>query len=161
VHFYPTSAPDTIAASAVGTLFLSTQKPGTPSDLRLGVGETRLRASWKAGSSGATTRDYEVVTTPVNPADPTPGSFTVTGTDATIDGLINFHDYNVVVYARSLSETRSDPSNTVQATPAVVNDFWEVYKDGTGPETGGCGGPAGPLALVAAAIALAAARRRS
>jgi hypothetical protein len=85
---------------------------------------------------------------------------TATGTSGVVDGLVNEQEYEVMVFARSASGTASDPSEAVLGTPKPVDDFWEVYRKAGGTENGGCGGPAGPLALAGLAGVVLAARRR-
>jgi hypothetical protein len=172
VHFFPYTSGTTPAAeptgSATGSLILSTARPSAPISLALRVGDTRLYASWTQGAGGATAQKYEAVATPLAevglPDGQRPGErrTTTTDTKATLDRLVNGTEYQVVVYALSVSGTRSDASVAATGTPRPVKDFWEIYKDGAGAEQGGCGGPGGPLALlgVAAALALLAGRRK-
>lgn len=166
VQFYPyqtgTTPASSPSASATGKFILSTKKPATPTGLSLKVGDTRLYAKWSAGSSGAAVADYKVVATPVDTSLPTRSKVSTT-TSATVDGLENDKEYAVVVFARSISGTLSTGSDPQNSIPRHVKDFWEVYEEQGGQEQGGCGGPAGPLALLSLAgfAALLRAGRRS
>ncbi|MFO0585327.1 MAG: fibronectin type III domain-containing protein [Anaeromyxobacter sp.] len=166
VHFIRYITPgvpaDTVTASATGKLILSTAQPSAPLRPTLKIGDGRLYVSWTAGAAGAAVVDYLVEAKPVTGTAAT-RTKTSTVTSATVDGLENDTEYAVTVYARSVSGTKSDPSDAVNGIPRHVKDFWELYQDQGGPETGGCGGPAGPLAMLGLAglAALARARRRS
>jgi hypothetical protein len=172
IHFHPYTSGTTPATeptgSATGTFVLSTGKPDTPQDVGVTVGDTRLHLSWSTGSDGiADTDEYEMVATPVAevglPDRPGERSATTTDTKGNVGDLVNGQDYQVVVYALSLAGTRSDGSAPQIGTPRAVRSFWGVYEDRAGGEQGGCGGPAGPIALlgVAAALALGGAPSRA
>jgi len=166
VHHYSyqtgTQNPDlsSVKASAVATLTLSVGKPAAPVDVMVNPGDKRLYVEWTAGSGGgAEASDFLIQATPTSGTSPV-RTDTATGTSGIVDGLVNEQEYEVVVFARSASGTRSDPSEAVLGTPKPVADFWEVYKDAGGAEVGGCGGGAGPLALLGLAGVVLAARRR-
>ncbi|MFT3914608.1 MAG: fibronectin type III domain-containing protein [Anaeromyxobacteraceae bacterium] len=166
-HFYPyltgtTTPASSPSAAAWGSFILNTAKPSAPKDLTLKVGDTRLYASWNAGSGGAAVNDYQVIATKAGDTSPT-RTKTCAVTNCKVDGLTNDVEYAIVVKARSVSGTLSDASSSQSAIPRHVKDFWEVYDEQGGPETGGCGGPAGPLALAGVAALLVVGRpgRRS
>jgi hypothetical protein len=161
VHFHPYETGTVIAnlptGSATGTIVLSTGKPSTPTGLSLGVGDTRLYASWSTGSGGiASTASYDVVATAVDPADD-PDTHTKNTTSSSrqaIGDLKNGVPYSVVVYAVSPAGTRSLASDAQVESPQPVKNFWDIYQGGAGVEKGGCGGPAGPLSLLGLVAAL-------
>jgi hypothetical protein len=166
VHHYAyqtgTQNPDlsTVRASAVATITLSVGKPAAPVDVSVSPGDKRLYVQWAAGSGGgAEASDYLIVAAPTSGTSPVQTD-TATGTSGVVDGLVNEQEYEVMVFARSASGTASDPSEAVLGTPKPVDDFWEVYRKAGGTESGGCGGPAGPLALAGLAGVVLAARRR-
>jgi uncharacterized protein (TIGR03382 family) len=126
--------------------------------------------SWEAGTATSTfTGDSysfqltaEMVATTTGITDPTTHhSSMFTASSARFDGLVNTVTYAVTARTFSKAGNPSDPSDAVDGTPQHVNDFWDTYKADGGRDDGGCaGGPAGPLALVLVAGALALTRRR-
>ncbi|HET6440656.1 MAG TPA: hypothetical protein VFG59_21530 [Anaeromyxobacter sp.] len=78
----------------------------------------------------------------------------------TISGLTNNVTYSVVVYGLTSAENPSDASNAEPGTPIPTDDFWQHYHAVGGREQGGCGGPAGAAAILAALSLLALRRRK-
>lgn len=79
-----------------------------------------------------------------------------------VEGLANGTPYTVTAFAKSDAGNESAESAAfgTQVAPQPVRDFFDVYVDSGGRDTGGCGsGPAGLLALLGAASVLWIRRR--
>lgn len=154
---------------ARGRLTLSLVAPAAPRNVSVQPGEEALNVSWDRVEESATTRpatDYLVEALGLGPTDfasHTSGRIVRAGDrpDARIEGLVNGDTYEVRVFAFSEADNQSDPSLVVTASPVPVNDFFETYKAAGGVEEGGCAsGTAGPVAIGAVALLLAALARR-
>jgi hypothetical protein len=170
---------------ARGTMSLSLTRPDIV-NLHISTpvqpGNTRLTPSWSPSGTAVTTH-FQVQA--ISVADPTnlptasafdpAGGYTafdpldtqrhtsavVSGNTVTLSGLKNDVTYALVVTGFTDAYNPSDPSPVVSGAPQFVNDFWNIYKDAGGRETGGCAsGMAGPLGLLLLAGTLALVRRR-
>lgn len=165
VHFSPNGTP---TASAVGQLTLDLRAPAKPVIRSVEPGEEALRVSWTEGTGGAVDATYyRIQARATDPAlDPDTHSARIiddSGDDESgrIGGLKNGVAYEVTVTAFSEADSASEPSDPMIGTPVPVLDFGEFYDASGGREEGGCAsGPAGALAIVGAALALALHRRR-
>jgi hypothetical protein len=149
--------------AARATLTLALSRPAIPVIGRVLPGEGAANVDWSAGANGAAdTSSYVLQATPVGTtAIGARTSPRVTTTNYRLTGLTNDVPYNVTVTAYSPASNPSDPSLAVSVTPSHVLDFFSMYQDAGGQEQGGCsGGPAGPVALLAASLALLAVRRK-
>jgi hypothetical protein len=147
------------AGRATTSMTLDVTPPGAPTlSTPIGAGDGRLFPTWSSVSDAATYKAFAVDA--ANPAV-VRSSSEGQSASATIGGLTNGTTYSVTAYAFDAAENPSVASNAVDGVPEPVSSFWDVYKSRGGGETGGCGtGPAGALALLCAAAALLAARRR-
>jgi uncharacterized protein (TIGR03382 family) len=165
VHFFP-SGQSTATASATGQLELDLKVPPRPINVVVTPGEEALEVSWDEGTATggqADTTYYRIQARSDDPRDPElhdEGDFT--GESGRIDGLVEGVTYQVTVTAFSAADNASEPSDPpVSGTPIPVSDFWEHYEESGGQEQGGCSsGPAGAIAILGAALALALQRRR-
>ncbi len=154
-----------------GSITLDLLKPPAPQATSADPGDSSLTVNWNPGSGGSVdagaggSSDSWVITA-VNQADPNDRHATgrVSGNGLRsnrIGGLKNGVTYDVTVQAFSPGGNPSDASNIITGTPVPVNDFWRIYKNEGGRESGGCAaGAAGMLALLAVPLALRAWRRR-
>lgn len=178
------SANNSVFGVAKGTMTLSTWRPDVSPVLNVPIapGDGALNPTWSANGT-TNTQWYRVQAISVaNPASlPSAGAFDpaagyagfdprdpvrhysgyVSGTQVRIGGLQNGVTYALAVTGYTTAYNASDPSNVGTGTPQLVYDFWDVYKNDGGRETGGCSsGVAGPLGLLVVAGALALVRRR-
>ncbi len=147
---------------ASGKFIVQVAAPDAPTGVTAGTGDTRLYVSWTA-SGGTVDADHYIAAATPSGGGTTVYSSSVTGEDATIDGLVNGTTYSVVVVAYSVGGNPSLGSTpAAEGTPRPVDDFWERYVATPGArEEGGCGaGGTGPLALLSLGL-LALLRRRS
>jgi hypothetical protein len=149
---------------ALGTVTYEAVAPPVPVSVSVQPGDSSLFVTWAAGTStGVAAASYNVTATPASGA-PTVQGYTGRSNNR-ISGLINGVTYAVTVTAVSAGGNESVASSpAVSGTPEPVSGFWEQYKNAGGVEQGGCsGGPAGVLALLGVALALAmrGLRRRS
>jgi hypothetical protein len=143
-------------------LTFSVGVPGVPTGVSATPGDQAANVSWSAPSSSVAAFSYEVDATGLGTIDPsTHVSSRVTGTGLRLGGLVNGETYFIQVRAFSIASNPSDFSqDNVDVMPQQVNDFFQAYQADGGRDSGGCaGGPAGPLALVLLAGALALSRR--
>jgi len=166
VHFFP-SGQSAATASATGQLQLDLKVPPKPINVVVTGGEEALEVSWDEGTvtgGQAETTYYRIQARTDDPRDPHPfhneGDFT--DESGRIDGLVEGVTYQVTVTAFSAADNASEPSDPpASGTPIPVSDFWEHYEESGGQEQGGCAsGPAGAIAILGAALALALHRRR-
>jgi uncharacterized protein (TIGR03382 family) len=166
VHFFPTGQ-GTATASATGQLELDLRVPAKPVNVRVTPGEEALEVSWDEGTATGGQADtiyYRLQAVTDDPRDPkkTHDQGDFTGESGRIDGLVEGATYQVTVTAFSAADNASQPSDPpVPGIPIPVSDFFEHYTESGGREQGGCAsGPAGALAILGAALALALQRRR-
>lgn len=173
VYFCVTlSTAATGTAAVTATLQLDLQKPPAPNLISVSPGDSSLHVTAQQGQGGvadggASGSTDSFTITAVNHANPnethTTGRITASGNDlsGTIGGLTNNVPYDVTMTALSPGGNPSGPSNSLSGTPIPVDDFWRIYRDDKGRETGGCAaGAAGMLALLAVPLALRAWRRK-
>lgn len=142
---------------ATGTMTYDVVGPTDAPKLNdVGPGDGQLYPSWDASSGADRYKAFAVVA-----GDQPHVSGEITDRSATIKGLQNGTTYDVYVYALDPAGNPSPKSNVVKKAPEPVNDFWDIYHGAGGRESGGCStGADGALALLGAAAALFAARRR-
>ena len=162
VHWYDASGARN--GWAKGTVKLSLTTPAAPVAVSVTPGDSALNVGWTAGTGGAVdAAEYSVVATTTDARDPT-GTHAFPRTNDTsyrARGLVNGVTYSVVVFAYSKAGNPSQASTAVPGTPLPVSDFWDVYRQSGGTESGGCAsGPAGAAALLGSAALLALARRK-
>jgi len=144
------------------TLTFSVATPGMPTSVSASPGDGAANVSWSAPSGSPPAFSYEVDATGIGTIDPsTHISPRITGTGYRLGGLVNGETYFIQVRAFSIASNPSSFStDNIDVTPQQVNDFFQTYQADGGRDSGGCaGGPAGPLALVLLAGALARSRR--
>jgi hypothetical protein len=172
IDFTPVGGTKVVNA-ATGSVQLDLATPPPPIVNAPSPGDAALNVSWSpgsgaadAGTSGSAT-SYNIYYAPSGidvkqTANPAVKKVSVTNTlSGRINGLANGTAYDVMVTGVSIGSNESGPSNVVTGTPEIVNDFWRVYRNDQGRETGGCAaGAAGMLALLAVPLALRAWRRK-
>jgi hypothetical protein len=155
---------------ATGNALLQVEPPPVPINVVVSPGDSALFVGWEAGTKkpDGTTSTVAAVSYNVTAVAQANALDTRTknsvNTSYRIDGLVNDRTYGVTVASVSAGGNVSAATNAVFGTPLLVNGFWEQYTDAGGHEPGGCGGgPAGLVALlgVALALALRGLRRRS
>lgn len=144
-------------------LILSRSVPPAPEGITARAGEQAANVEWSEGPDNGTASDsYEVAAWIGSTIVARSGR--IGTTEHRLGGLTNDQPYGISVVAFSIAGNPSgDPVVATSVTPGHVLDFWDAYRNLGGRETGGCaGGPAGPVALLAtaAALALALARRK-
>ena len=103
------SLPTTVAAGTPNsaTVTITDDDPGTPTDLDVTAGDTKLLLSWTApsdtGAAGVSLAGYDVQYKTTAAAEWTDFTHTGTGTTAEITGLVNDTAYDVRVRARNAS----------------------------------------------------------
>jgi len=154
------------AAVTVRTVF-----PSVPVITRVTPGDGALNVYWDAATldTAAQTVNIELMATPIGTTTSsvdtlgprTRGKFSAS--PARFEGLVN----TVIYYMQAQAFTDADNASTF--SPAFINtgmpehvfDFWDIYKNDGGRETGGCGaGAAGPVGLGILLATLALIRRR-
>jgi hypothetical protein len=159
-------------AIAQATVTISTTLPQVPVITGITPGDRALNVAWEPGSVGTGTAITQQVELEVTPIASTTGAFDNGGTrsvgtfgasPARVQGLVNTVIYDV--RGRAISDTGNlsdfSPEGVTTGMPQFVKDFWDIYKDAGGRETGGCGaGAAGPVGLGILIAALALVRRR-
>jgi MYXO-CTERM domain-containing protein len=157
------AAGDNIGEARV-RLTVETSKPGPPLNPTATPGDQALNVSWADPGSSPSALSYLIDATPVGTIiDPTGHHLSprITTTNYRLGGLVNGQMYNVAVVSFSEASNESAPSFVTSVTPLPVADFWTLYKDEGGRDSGGCtSGSAGVLALAALGGLLAMARRR-
>jgi hypothetical protein len=145
--------------------------PPKPQITSVSPGDSSLGVTWNRGSGGTTdagsagaSDSFKITAT--NAANPNETHTTdfISGspTSGRIDGLTNGVAYNVTVQAFSPGRNPSPASDALTGTPVPVNDFWRLYRNAGGHESGGCAtGAAGMLALLTVPLGLRTWRRRS
>ncbi|WP_242392254.1 fibronectin type III domain-containing protein [Anaeromyxobacter oryzisoli] len=151
---------------AIGSasLTLQLEKPPSPVDVSVSVGEQGLWVSWAEGTATtdapASSKTYRAFAS-ANGA--TYASTETTGTSAHISGLQDGTIYDVWVVAYSSAGNPSDDSTHTTGTPQDVLTFWDLYEQSGGKDAGGCshGGGAGLLSLLGVGWVVRRARRRA
>lgn len=159
----------TTNALATGSLQLDLVSPAAPNALSVSSGDGSLNVTWEPGTGSADAGNsgsaytYRVYYAPAaDPANTRYKTFTGASTSAgRVTGLDNGTDYIVYVTALTIGGNESSPSNQLTGTPVPVQDFWRLYKNSGGQESGGCATGAAGLAALAALTPLAFRRRRS
>lgn len=99
-----------------GNFSSDTEAPTTPTNLAVtGKSESTVSLSWTASTDNVAVTGYEIYVDGVLKT-------TVTGTTATITGLLASTTYNFYVKAKDAANNISAQSNTVQATTDVSSD---------------------------------------
>jgi hypothetical protein len=149
------------------TFILQLAPPPDPAGISVGPGDSALIISWAKGTRGTGQAETDRVRVTVTPRDPSadPGGPRVDETAASPfrrGGLVNGVLYDVTVQALSIGGNLSATAVAGTGTPALVNDFFEQYREQGGKEEGGCaGGAAGLLSLLGLGAVVRAFRRRS
>jgi hypothetical protein len=156
---------------AEASVLISTTIPPPPVITNITSGNEALNVTWDTGTITSTYQGdsysfqltAEMIGTTTGATDPNSPhvSSMFTANSARFGGLVNTVVYDVTATTYSKAGNASIPSDPMPGMPLFVNDFWDTYKNEFGGrDSGGCaGGPAGPLALLLLAGALALSRR--
>lgn len=152
-----------------GVLNFQTAIPPAPSVTKVSPGDGQLTVVVAAGTTDASYTATEGVTYFVyctaggNTSTGGPGNV---GSNITCGGLTNGTTYTVTAAAQSVAGNLGPVSTPYggpasDTTPQPFQDFWSIYKDVGGQETGGCTtAGAGALLPLGGLLALLALRRR-
>jgi hypothetical protein len=158
-------------AAVTGSLSLDLATPPAPVLTSADAADSALIIRWTQGSgstadagAAGSVDNYKITAVAHDDANDrhtsdaiSPGS----STSGRIGGLKNDVLYDVTVTAFSPGGNASAVSDPIQGTPVQVDDFWRIYRNAGGRESGGCAaGAAGMLALLGVPMALRAWRRR-
>jgi len=166
------SSSNSLLGSATGNLVVNLSPPAIPTLNSVTSGDSALYGHWSAGTgSSVAVTSYKMYAAVLAVGPGTTDLQQVhsdspsgTATDFRLGGLVNGVTYRVTVTSISAGGNESLPSNFIDGTPYLVNDFWDQYQAATDgkAEPGGCaGGAAGLLSLVGLLGFGRALRRRS
>lgn len=169
VYYLPAGSVTGWQLAAQGTFNFQMAIPPKPVISGSSPGDSQLGISVQPGTTTATETATRSITYTVT-CTPAAGGTAVTGGPGnagviTCSGLANGTAYTVTATGLSAAGNSGPVSDTVgpdaSTTPLPFSDFWNLYKQDGGVETGGCGaGGAGALAPAMALLAMLAVRRR-
>lgn len=169
VYYLPGGSVTGWQLAAQGTFNFQMAIPPKPVINSSAPGDSELSISVVPGTTTATETATRSITYTVTCTPPAGGTASTGGPSGAgvirCSGLANGTAYTVTANALSAAGNGGPVSDAIgpdaSTTPLPFSDFWNLYKQDGGVETGGCGtGGAGALAPAMALLAMLAVRRR-